>query len=221
MSQLEGKRQEDNARPAPGEGVAALGNVCTLPAARRRGLAAAVIARLCADLRAAGAATVALNVHTQYWGVAAPLTDPFARFPHVTGGARVGVVAWTRWMNWPARAGAAPVWRTADVERVRVTAPPGGWAALRAARGVDILIGFPHWGREQSYLPDPADAALARRLASQGFDLICGHGPHVVQCAERVGDCVVVYSIGNTCSRGGRPQAKLGALLRVTFAGGS
>jgi ribosomal protein S18 acetylase RimI-like enzyme len=47
---------------APGHGVAALGDVATLPSARGRGLATATCASLCRLLHADGCTTIALNV---------------------------------------------------------------------------------------------------------------------------------------------------------------
>jgi len=80
------------------------------------------------------------------------------------------------------------VWRLRDV-----TAQP--WAAVKREREIDCLIATPHW----SHAPAEQDRELARRLAAEGFDLIAGHHPHVLQTLEWFGPAVCLYSSGTLC----------------------
>jgi len=130
-------------------------------------------------------------------------------------GVTIGVVAWTRWMNNNERLRDLPVWRQEDVAAV-------DWASVKSSEKVDFLLGYPHWGFEQSYVPDVQDTKLAAKLlGAGGFDFICGHGPHVLQPVEvREGGGAVCYSAGNLCSMRGKWQTKLGGIVEVTIKKG-
>lgn len=54
-----------------------------------------------------------------------------------------------------------------------------------------------HWGNEYLTMPSKEQKDLAVKLVDNGFDLILGHHPHVVQPAEKIKDSWVVYSHGN------------------------
>ncbi len=83
-----------------------------------------------------------------------------------------GVVAWT------------PASGRSTMQRLR-TRHPGA-----------LLVAFPHWG--ENYAPaGPGQRALARALAEGGADLVVGHGAHVAQEVERIGETVVVHGLGN------------------------
>jgi len=106
------------------------------------------------------------------------------------GGVRIGVAAWTEWMN------------RGDVEAgVMRTAGAHDWRAERARHGVDTLIASPHWDWEFQHFPAAATVAQARRLAAAGFDAIAGHHPHVVQPIAVLGSCVCQFSLGNLLAR--------------------
>ena len=61
----------------------------------------------------------------------------------------------------------------------------------------DLVILLVHWGIEEYLHPSPSQRSDARRLASAGADAIIGHHPHVIQGAEYLGSCPVLYSLGN------------------------
>jgi len=65
-----------------------------------------------------------------------------------------------------------------------------------AAQGVPIIVSV-HWGGEYQAEPSARQRVIAQVLAGAGADLIMGHGPHVLQPIESVGDTVVAYSLGN------------------------
>ena len=54
-----------------------------------------------------------------------------------------------------------------------------------------------HWGHERVTLPPPEARVLARKFAEAGAALVVGHGPHVVQGCERIGETAVYYSLGD------------------------
>jgi poly-gamma-glutamate capsule biosynthesis protein CapA/YwtB (metallophosphatase superfamily) len=70
-------------------------------------------------------------------------------------------------------------------------------AVTAAARRSDVVIVSIHWGGEYQAAPGPRQRAVARALADAGAGLIVGHGPHVPQRIEWVGETLVAYSLGN------------------------
>lgn len=64
------------------------------------------------------------------------------------------------------------------------------------ASGAHLLVGFVHWGANYSEV-QPAQRALARLFVDAGYDLVVGHGPHVVQPVEVIDGVPVIYSLGN------------------------
>ena len=57
-------------------------------------------------------------------------------------------------------------------------------------------MGFVHWGANYSEVLH-SQRAQARQFAEAGYDLVIGHGPHVVQPIDFVDGMPVVYSLGN------------------------
>ena len=99
----------------------------------------------------------------------------------------------------------------------RSTPPP--LAAIRegASRAQTVVVGV-HWGMEYGPVTS-RQRQLARELASAGADLIVGSGPHVLQGHERLGDTLVLYSLGNLLLDQPYPDARVGAVVRATRAG--
>lgn len=58
-------------------------------------------------------------------------------------------------------------------------------------------VAYIHWGTEYQTTHSLQQEQLATELVAMGFDLIIGHHPHVTQDIGRIGDVVVVYSLGN------------------------
>ena len=102
-------------------------------------------------------------------------------------------------------------------------------ADLRSLEGknVDMKIMSIHWGDEYVTKAIPKQRELARWLAEQGFDLIIGGHPHVVEDAEyltvtRVRDnkevqvqVPVLYSLGNLISNQRRLNTNGGIMVRI------
>ena len=90
-----------------------------------------------------------------------------------------------------------------------------------AAEQSDMIIVSIHWGGEYQAAPGPRQRAIARALAEAGAGIIVGHGPHVLQRVEWVGEALVAYSLGNFLFDQPYPaDCRWGAILRVTLQGG-
>ena len=65
---------------------------------------------------------------------------------------------------------------------------------------VDLLMVAMHWGEEYTHNPTAAQRNQAKYLADLGVDIIIGTHPHVVEPIEKIGDTLVIYSLGNFLS---------------------
>ncbi|MBN1641199.1 MAG: CapA family protein [Anaerolineae bacterium] len=91
--------------------------------------------------------------------------------------------------------------------------------ASAAAQGKAVVVSI-HWGGEYQAEPSARQRALARALAEAGATVIAGHGPHVLQRVEWVGETLVAYSLGNALFDQRYPlDCRWGAILRVTLQG--
>jgi len=89
-----------------------------------------------------------------------------------------------------------------------------------AAESPEPLIVSVHWGGEYQAEPGPRQEEVAATLAASGAALIVGHGPHVPQPVEWVGDTLVAYSLGNFLFDQPYPlDCCWGTMLRVVFRG--
>jgi hypothetical protein len=78
----------------------------------------------------------------------------------------------------------------ADVE-----AMSGDISAAAAAH--DFVVVTFHTGVEYSDTPSLHQRELAHAAVEAGADLVVGHHPHVLQGWERLGDALILYSLGN------------------------
>lgn len=123
-------------------------------------------------------------------GIRAIGTTSGGLLPTVTvGPMTIGLAAFTHWRNQAETNFSGRVVTTADFER-------DGWTALREA-AADLLCALPHWDLEFRHFPSPETRALAGRLATGGVGLVVGGHAHVVQPAERIGDTLVAYALGD------------------------
>ena len=100
---------------------------------------------------------------------------------------------------------------------VEAAAAAVGEAAARA----DVVVVSIHWGGEYQAAPSDRQEAIARALADAGALVIAGHGPHVLQRVEWVGETLVAYSLGNFLFDQPYPdECRWGVVLRVTVEGG-
>ena len=65
---------------------------------------------------------------------------------------------------------------------------------------VDLLMVAMHWGTEYTHTPTYSQQKIANYLSSLGVDIIIGAHPHVVEPIEKIGDTLVIYSLGNFIS---------------------
>ncbi|MCA9773431.1 MAG: CapA family protein [Myxococcales bacterium] len=127
------------------------------------------------------------------------------------GGARLGFAAWTQWMNRLSFRATGGVHLQDGIDGL-------DWAKRKAEAGIDCLIGLPHWEYEFQHYPRPETAALAARLAAEGFDVLAGCHPHVLQPMERLGETPCFYSLGNLLGLTMSWPTRLGALLTLEIA---
>jgi gamma-polyglutamate biosynthesis protein CapA len=66
-----------------------------------------------------------------------------------------------------------------------------------ADANADLVVAHFHWGTEYGFAPNRDQRELARMAAMSGADIVVGHHPHVLQSVERIGDTLVLYSLGN------------------------
>jgi len=132
------------------------------------------------------------------------------------GGLRVGVAAWTTWMN-RRFGGTAAVATAADAAAV-------DWRERRRVLGLDTIVATPHWEWEFQHVPHAETVLTARGLAAGGVDAIAGHHPHVVQPLAWLGEpahpSVCAFSLGNLFARTLTWPHRLGGLLELELAAG-
>lgn len=93
-------------------------------------------------------------------------------------------------------------------------------AVEAAARRAEWVIVSAHWGGEYQAAPSARQQAMAQIWAQAGADIIIGHGPHVLQRIERIGETLVAYSLGNFLFDQLYPlDCRQGVILRVTVRG--
>ncbi len=89
-----------------------------------------------------------------------------------------------------------------------------------AAEQAAVVIVSIHWGGEYQAAPGPRQQAVARALSDAGAGVIVGHGPHVLQRVEWMGETLVAYSLGNFLFDQPYPaDCCQSAILRLTLRG--
>lgn len=78
----------------------------------------------------------------------------------------------------------------------------------------DLTIAQFHWGEEYDLGPSADQRELAEVAADAGADLIVGHHPHVLMPVERIGDALVLYSLGNFVFDQGWSRTRESAVAR-------
>ena len=69
-------------------------------------------------------------------------------------------------------------------------------ARIAREAGAEHLVGFVHWGVNYEGVKG-SQKRQAQAFADAGYELVVGHGPHVQQPVAKVGDALVLYSLGN------------------------
>lgn len=92
-----------------------------------------------------------------------------------------------------------------------------GLAWLRAA-GADLMIACPHWGDDYVHEIGEEQFAMGRWCIDQGYDLVLGCHPHVLQGIECYKGKYIVYCLGNFCYGGNKnPKEKETMIYQQTF----
>jgi len=92
--------------------------------------------------------------------------------------------------------------------------------AIQAARQVsDVVIALPHWGPENSTLPNGIQRNQAREFVAAGADLVVGSHPHVVQAIQEIEGVPIFYGLGNFIFDQWYLETRQGVILLVKFQG--
>ena len=68
--------------------------------------------------------------------------------------------------------------------------------------GCEVVIYSCHWGTEYEPRHNETQMEMVLDCVKAGVDIVIGTHPHVVQGVDRVGDTVVLWSLGNLCFGG-------------------
>ena len=92
-----------------------------------------------------------------------------------------------------------------------------GLAALRE-QGADLVFACLHWGGDKVYELEPEQYEMGKWCIDQGYDLVIGCHPHVIQGIECYQGRYIVYSMGNFCYGGSKnPKDKDSMIFQQTF----
>lgn len=86
------------------------------------------------------------------------------------------------------------------------------------AQGADIVIAATHWGGDKVHELEDVQREMGKWCIDQGFDLVLGCHPHVLQGIEEYNGKFIVYSMGNFCYGGSsNPKEKESMIFQATF----
>ncbi len=92
-----------------------------------------------------------------------------------------------------------------------------GLLELREA-GADLVFALMHWGGDKTHVIEQAQYEMGHWCIDQGYDLVLGCHPHVLQGIECYKGKYIVYSMGNFCYGGNKnPSDKDSMIFQQTF----
>jgi poly-gamma-glutamate synthesis protein (capsule biosynthesis protein) len=92
-----------------------------------------------------------------------------------------------------------------------------GLAVLRE-QGADLVFALVHWGGDKTHVIEDDQYTMGRWCIDQGYDLVLGCHPHVLQGIECYNGRYIVYSMGNFCYGGNKnPAEKDSMIFQQTF----
>jgi poly-gamma-glutamate synthesis protein (capsule biosynthesis protein) len=93
--------------------------------------------------------------------------------------------------------------------------------AIDLARQVaDVVIVMPHWGPEDSPIPNEYELHFAQEAVKDGADLVVGNHTHVVQALQEIDGIKVFYGLGNfVFDQTWALDHQQGVILKVIFEG--
>jgi gamma-polyglutamate biosynthesis protein CapA len=83
-----------------------------------------------------------------------------------------------------------------------------------ASLTADLVIAHFHWGTEYGFVPDARQRELAELASDAGAHIVVGTHPHVMQAVERIGNTLVLNSLGNFVFDQGFSRTRETALVR-------
>ena len=90
----------------------------------------------------------------------------------------------------------------------------------RARKVADVVIVYPHWGKEYTARPNADQIRVAHALIDAGADMLIATHPHWVQGAEIYHGHLIAYSLGNfVFDQTWSTETQEGAALSLTFWG--
>lgn len=113
---------------------------------------------------------------------------------YVINGVKIGIISANRSEKYRLTPGAseslAGVFRMYDLENLKSV-------ISNANRECDFLIGYFHWGTEDSNYFEQYQKQIAQELYENGLDIIIGGHPHVLQGIEYIDKMPIIYSLGD------------------------
>ena len=92
-----------------------------------------------------------------------------------------------------------------------------GLKELREAEA-DLVFACMHWGGDKVYKLEKEQYEIGHWCIDQGYDLVLGCHPHVIQGIECYNGKYIVYSMGNFCYGGNRnPSDKDSMIFQQTL----
>jgi len=94
-------------------------------------------------------------------------------------------------------------------------------SAIAAARlQADVVIAMPHWGPEDTEIPNEWQLRFARAAVEAGADMVVGNHTHVVQAYQELDGVPVFYGLGNFVFDQNWDLAhQQGVILQLKFTG--
>jgi hypothetical protein len=128
-------------------------------------------------------------------------------------GLRIGVIAWTEWMNCEVFPENNPgVYRGEHIHKIN-------WRNIKREFRLDYLVGMPHWEYEFQHFPHQQTRTQARSLIDDaGINLLVGIHTHTVQPIEKFQHGLCAYNLGNLCGYARAWPVRLVALLEVNLS---
>lgn len=125
-------------------------------------------------------------------------------------GLRIGLSAWTEWMNRDIFSLNYP-----GVNRQQHVVTKQ-WRKIKSSLKLDYLFGLPHWEYEFQHFPRRQTRQLAKQLINDlGMDFIIGSHTHTLQPMERFTHGWCIYNLGNFAGQGRAWSVKLNTVLEV------
>lgn len=92
-----------------------------------------------------------------------------------------------------------------------------GLIQLRS-EGADLVFACTHWGADKTHVIEQEQYDMGHWCIDQGYDLVLGCHPHVLQGIECYNGKYIVYSMGNFCYGGSKnPADKDSMIFQETF----